>query len=113
MSRFSYTGSREKKLPKGVGYLITIVVWCAIVGLFVYGVRTFNGYAYDKQKESLAYALRRDIAECYALEGVYPPDVDYLTAHYGLSYNENLFYVDYRTLGSNLYPDVTIIELRK
>ena len=33
-----------------------------------------------------------------------------LKAHYGLTYDENLFFVDYQTVGANIYPDVTIIE---
>ena len=30
--------------------------------------------------------------------------------HYGLIYDDSLFFVDYRTQGSNIYPEVTIIE---
>ena len=29
---------------------------------------------------------------------------------YGLIYDDSLFFVDYRTQGSNIYPEVTIIE---
>ena len=29
----------------------------------------------------------------------------------GLTYNEELFYVDYQSIGSNIYPDITIIRL--
>ena len=38
--------------------------------------------------------------------------LEYLKENYGLTYNEDLFYVDYRTTGANLIPDVTIIEKR-
>ena len=38
--------------------------------------------------------------------------LEYLKENYGLTYNEDLFYVDYRTTGANLMPDVTIIEKR-
>lgn len=78
--------------------------------LFLHGVRQLSAYTYVKQKESLSHALNRGITECYALEGIYPPDLDYLRDHYGLTYDPDLFHVDYRPLGSNLYPDVTIIE---
>ena len=58
----------------------------------------------------LEKAVNRSITQCYALEGTYPPDMEYLTAHYGLTYDEDLFFVDYQTVGANIYPDVTIIE---
>ena len=45
-----------------------------------------------------------------ALEGTYPPDINYLTDHYGLTYNSDYYYIDYQYIGSNLRPDVTIIE---
>jgi hypothetical protein len=44
------------------------------------------------------------------VEGKYPESLDYLKEHYGLTYNEDLFFVDYRVSGSNILPDVTIIE---
>ena len=50
------------------------------------------------------------ITECYALEGAYPPDIDYLTAHYGLTYDADTYFIDYQYIGSNLRPDVTIIK---
>ena len=34
----------------------------------------------------------------------------YLTDHYGLTYNSDYYYIDYQYIGSNLRPDVTIIE---
>jgi hypothetical protein len=33
-----------------------------------------------------------------------------LKENYGLTYDEDLFFVDYQTIGSNILPDVTIIE---
>ena len=50
------------------------------------------------------------IVYCYATEGTYPESLEDLKAHYGLTYDEDLFFVDYQTVGANIYPDVTIIE---
>lgn len=44
------------------------------------------------------------------LRGTYPPDINYLTDHYGLTYDSDYYYIDYQYIGSNLRPDVTIIE---
>lgn len=45
-----------------------------------------------------------------ALEGVYPESLEYLKEHYGLTYNEDRYIVNYEALGSNLMPDVTVME---
>ena len=63
-----------------------------------------------RQKESLENAIMRNITYCYTVEGTYPESLAYLKENYGLTYNEDLFFVDYRVSGSNILPDVTIIE---
>ena len=58
----------------------------------------------------LEKAVTRTITQCYALEGSYPPDIAYLTTHYGLTYDPDQYLIDYQYIGSNLRPDVTIIK---
>lgn len=113
MARFSYTGQKQSRLPRIPLALLSLLVWGLILGAFFFGVRSFGGYTEEKQRESLEHALQRGIASCYAIEGIYPPDLEYLEEHYGLSYDENLFFVDYQPVAANLYPDVTILDRRK
>lgn len=63
-----------------------------------------------QEKRILSTALSRSITQCYALEGFYPPDLDYLRDHYGFTYDTDHFFIDYQYIGSNMRPDVTIIE---
>ena len=49
--------------------------------------------------------------QCYAIEGRYPPSLEYMEEHYGLVYDKDIFFVDYQPIGSNLYPDVTVISI--
>ena len=44
------------------------------------------------------------------MEGAYPESLEYLKENYGLIYDEDLFFVDYKVEGSNILPDITIIE---
>ena len=37
--------------------------------------------------------------------------LEYLESHYGLTYDHDLFFVDYQAIGSNIMPDVTIVRL--
>lgn len=47
---------------------------------------------------------------CYAAEGVYPPDLEYLKEHYGLQVDENQYTVRYDVFAENLMPDITVLE---
>ena len=64
----------------------------------------------DEGKQQLENALRRTAVSCYASEGFYPADVDYLLEHYALVYDNSQYAVHYTFYGSNLMPDITVVE---
>ena len=97
MSRFQYQ-KESRHMPR---FLLSVCVFLAILLLF---------FQRRRQKESLENALMRSITYCYTIEGAYPESLDYLKEHYGLVYDEDLFFVDYRVSGSNILPDITVIE---
>lgn len=109
MDRFN-TDKKKLIFGKLIKFL-PLVLGIAVVIVFIYGVNFVTASSYSGQLESLENAVSRDVAQCYAVEGTYPPNIDYLYDHYGLTYNEDLFYVDYQYIGSNIYPDITIIQL--
>lgn len=55
-------------------------------------------------------AVRRSAQQCYAVEGVYPPDLRYLQDNYGLAVNTEDYYVVYDCFASNLPPTIRVIE---
>ena len=79
--------------------------------LFYFAIEASGKGTIEKQQESLENAIARDIVQCYAIEGMYPPDLKYLEDHYGLIYDKTIFFVDYQPIASNLYPDVTVIKI--
>ena len=87
-----------------------LVFFLIIFAVFFYGIRTIDHTTHEKQLESLRNTIHQDIVHCYAVEGTYPPNLDYLKEHYGLTYDESSFFVDFTSIGSNIMPDVTIIE---
>ena len=54
--------------------------------------------------------LRRSCVACYAAEGIYPPDLDYLKDHYGVQVDEERYTVFYSVFAENLMPDITVLE---
>ena len=91
--------------------LLSVALFAGIIGIFFYGTTSLTKGSTRRQRESLENALNRSITYCYAVEGTYPESLDYIREHYGLTYDEEAFYVDYHVSASNIYPDYTIIEL--
>jgi len=55
-------------------------------------------------------ALRRSAVQCYVVEGVYPPDFEYLQENYGLQVNTDDYYVVYEAFASNIPPTIHVLE---
>jgi len=106
MNRFS----KEKKISYYFSKIrLPLIAFIILFILFLRGVSSIDVATVEQQQKSLTTSLQRNITQCYALEGTYPPSLDYLVAHYGLIYDETLLFVDYQFIGANIYPDVTII----
>lgn len=106
MKRFVY----KKKSHGLLSTVVCIFIFLLIVGIFIQGFTSLSESTVDRQRATLENAINRCITSCYVTEGMYPESLEYLKTNYGLTYNEDMFYVDYRIAGSNIPPDVTIIE---
>jgi hypothetical protein len=53
-------------------------------------------------------AIQRALNLCYAQEGFYPAKLDYLLDNYGIVVDFEDYSVYYKTIGSNIRPDVTV-----
>lgn len=105
MSRFQIHKKR-----KITSFHIGILLFAVILVVFLYGISYVGSSTSDRQEASLISAMERNIVHCYALEGFYPPSLSYMEEHYGLTYDKNMFIVDYQPIGTNIYPDFTIIR---
>lgn len=93
--------------------MVQIFIFAAVFALVWCGISSLSEDTSDRQKESLLEAVRRDMVYCYAMEGRYPESVEYMESHYGLTYDKERYFIDYEIIGSNLMPDVMIIEKRE
>ncbi|MBR4528960.1 MAG: hypothetical protein IKO80_01650 [Lachnospiraceae bacterium] len=105
--QFGSTKARRRSRVKGT---VLIALFAAVALLFLYLLSDFGRSTLERQQESLENAIHRDLIQCYALEGIYPPDLQYLVDHYGLTWDNDTFFVDYEPIASNLYPDVTVMK---
>lgn len=65
-----------------------------------------------EDRQLLEQALRRAAVTCYAAEGAYPPDLAYLTEHYGIVIDAERYSVFYEVFGENLMPEITVVEMK-
>ena len=109
MNRFS----QERKPHRILHRLVPSAMLTVASVLFLWNVSSsVTETTIRAQMENLKQAILRSAVHCYAVEGAYPPSLSYLEEHYGISWNQEEYAVDYEILSSNLPPTVTVIDLR-
>lgn len=73
----------------------------------------FSAVNVQKSKESenlniLSDAIRRSAVQCYAIEGFYPPNIEFLENNYGLVVDHDKYVVSYNVFASNIMPDIDV-----
>lgn len=103
---------RKKRniISRLLGWLVLPVIAAAVLLCFSLAVSNLDRGGDSENLRLLEDALRRSCAACYASEGYYPPDLDYLKEHYGLQIDEKRYTVLYRAFAENLMPEITILE---
>ena len=95
------------KLLKLVGVPVVIL---AIALLFASASAELDSTKAQHDKENLEQTLNRAAVACYAIEGAYPPSIEYLEEHYRVRIDKERYTVKYELYASNLMPSITVLE---
>lgn len=91
---------------KGIAF--TVIILTVIVCLFISAVNGASLKADSSSVSTLEKAIKKAAVQCYAIEGFYPPDVDYLADHYGVIINKDKYVVSYTAFTANNMPDIKV-----
>lgn len=100
----------KKKLLGGLKGALFPVLAAAILLCFLAALDNLQVGNDEEGKNQLEQALKRCAVTCYATEGIYPPDVEYMKEHYGIQIDEERYLVKYEVFAENLMPDITVLE---
>ncbi len=103
------TGKRDWRFIISCG--TAAAAFCLVIVLFLSGVSGFLERAETEGAQTLRDAISRASVQCYAIEGRYPPSVDYLEEHYGIQIDRERFDVFYDGFASNIMPEITVIPV--
>ena len=93
-----------------LGPVLVIPLAIAAVLMFTTAVANLQEGQQSEGKQQLEDAVRRSAVACYAAEGIYPPNLEYLKEHYGIQVDETRYTVAYDVFASNMVPDITVLE---
>lgn len=99
---------KRKKERSAAGYLVSVILLGGFLYLLLLGTQGIASRTETEQLNVLDQAIRHATIQCYAIEGRYPPSVEYLEEHYGLSIDREKYHVFYDGWASNIMPDITV-----
>ena len=98
---------RTKEKPWGI---LAIPIAILAMLLFLTALNNLDQGRQQEGKRQLEEALRNASMACYAAEGIFPPSLEYLEENYGIPVDHKKYTVIYEYIGSNLMPDITVLE---
>jgi len=96
-----------------VSVLVTILVITVVAAIVFAAIGDYKD-RYDKKKAGeVRDTVLSYVAQCYALEGRYPADLQYLEDNYGLVLNKDKYVYHYLNFASNFLPEVKVIQINQ
>lgn len=84
-----------------------------LTGIAFLSLADYSDNYSEKSLREIRDTVLAHIAQCYALEGRYPPDLYYLETNYGLQFNPDKYIYHYELFASNIFPDVKVFVKEK
>ena len=108
MEKAFTTAKKERGSPLKV--LIPIAVFVLIAVIVVVGVNGLSSSADAERLKTMEQSVRRSVVQCYAIEGRYPFDLEYLEDNYGLILDRERFVYHYQMVGANILPQIVVFS---
>ncbi|MCL1989174.1 MAG: hypothetical protein FWG64_14565 [Firmicutes bacterium] len=109
MGRKNRFGGQGKRRGGISGMLLPLAFFVAIVAMFNMGISQLTQANEEEALNSTRQAVVRAAVQFYALEGRYPPTLDYLVDRFGLQLDTDRFIVHYNAFASNVMPQITVL----
>ena len=90
--------------------IVKIVLIAAVLVLAVVLTGRISNSQQSAESEIVRQSIKDAAINCYAVEGAYPDDLEYLRENYMLAYNEDRYFVTYNAFSSNHIPDIYVTE---
>ena len=88
-------------------YISVLVIILLIVYMYI-AVDNAKKKNDEESYNILSEAIIRSAVQCYAIEGFYPPNIEYLENNYGLLVNHDKYFISYSVFASNIIPEVEV-----
>ena len=91
-------------------YIIPIVLFALMLSWVIVSLTNTSRSAGRQEMAAVKGTIENGITMCYAIEGAYPPSLEYLSENYGITYDTAKYVVRYDRFADNVRPTVRVVE---
>ncbi len=94
-----------------IAFMLMVAI---IIAAMVIPLPSFSGFlsaSPTRETAQIVESIENMLVQCYALEGAYPPNLEYLAAHYGLRMDRENYFYHYEVYAANLRPTINVIRI--
>jgi len=92
------------------GAILPILLTLTVVLAVIYGIRNTGESTRQEGTRILEDSIRRAVITSYALEGRYPATIEHIERNFGVFIDRERFIVHYTVFGSNMMPNIVVIN---
>jgi competence protein ComGC len=89
--------------------LVTVIILVIIILVSFQSIDSISSQTQDRSS-AIESVIFKAAVQCYALEGSYPPNLEYLSDNYGIIIDEDQYFYFYESKGANLSPKIEVIK---
>ncbi|NLI55147.1 MAG: hypothetical protein GX417_12670 [Clostridiales bacterium] len=101
----------ERPRGRNRGLIFAVAVFALLAVLFLVSLFSAARRNDAREREVVESALQRAIVTCYAVEGKYPPSLEYIYENYGVRVDESRYAVFYDVIAANVMPSVQVMRI--
>lgn len=92
---------------------MAVLMVFAIMAVIMISVPSFRKSGGRIRSEAIENTIKKYSIQCYASEGSYPPNLEYLEKNYGLILDKQHYFYYYEAFSSNFMPDISVYSRMK
>ncbi|MBE5935441.1 MAG: hypothetical protein E7262_06575 [Lachnospiraceae bacterium] len=103
---------KKNKKRANLPLITSLAIYIAITIMVVLSINNATIESKEQEIAELTNSINRAVSLCYATEGSYPANMDYLKVNYGLEIDEDKYLVHYEIFASNIAPEIKVFKIK-
>lgn len=99
-----------KKITSYIHIIIVVTVFVLLICCLVLFLNKSQESTKETNKIAVKEQIGKSIRLCYSIEGIYPPNIEYLKDNYGLVISDEYF-VHYEIFADNIMPQYEVYDM--